>query len=47
MGSNTKPEVTKEELKAAQSMWGNFTEWSKYAIIAICASLALLGFLLL
>lgn len=47
MGSDTKPEVTKEELESAQSMWSNFTEWSKYAIIAICAGLAILGFALL
>jgi len=47
MGTNNKPEVTKEELDIAQSMRSNFTEWSKYAIIAICAGLAILGLLLL
>lgn len=47
MGTNQKPEVTEEELKAAQSMWHNFTEYSKYSIIAICISLALLGLALL
>lgn len=47
MGTNNKPEVTKEELDIAQSMWGNFTEWSKYAIIAICIGLAVLGIVLL
>ncbi len=47
MGNSNKPDVTKEELEAAKTMWNGFTEWSKYAIIAICASLAFLGFILL
>lgn len=47
MGNNTKPEITKEELKDAQSMWVRFTEWSRYSIIFVCVALALLGFALL
>jgi hypothetical protein len=47
MGTNKKPEVSKEEIEAAKTTWIGFTELSKYAIIAIFASLALLGFILL
>lgn len=47
MGSNSKPDITKEELNNAQAMWVNFTQWSKYGIIFVCASLAILGLALL
>ncbi len=47
MGNNQKPDITKEELKNAQDMWVNFTEWSKYGIIIVFASLAILGVVLL
>lgn len=47
MANATKPEVTKEELEAAQSMWHSFTTWGKYSIIGVCALLALMAVTLL
>jgi len=47
MVNNKKPEVTKEQVEAAKTMWAGFTEYSKYALIVISAGLAILGFALL
>lgn len=44
--SNTKITVDPKELKNAQTMWGAFTQMTKYAIIGTAALLlAMLGLL--
>ena len=43
MANAKKPEVTKEELEHAQSLWIDFTAWMKWSVIAVIICLALMA----
>jgi len=46
MANTKKPEVTKEQIEHANSLWINFTVWMKWGVIAIVISLALMALFL-
>lgn len=43
MANAKKPEVTKEEIEHAETLWKNFTVWAKWGVIATMALLALMA----
>ena len=43
MGTAQKPNVTKEEIEQAQTLWVNFTELMKWGVIAVIIVLALMA----
>ena len=47
MANTKKPEVTKAQIDQATSLWHSFTRWSKWGVIAIIISLALMALFLL
>lgn len=47
MDHTTPPPVNPAELKRAQAAWVNFTEFSKYGLIAIIGLLVLMALFLL
>ena len=46
MGQSKQPEYDKKELENAKNLWGKFTFFSKWSVLAICISLALMAWLL-
>lgn len=47
MASSQKPEVTPEEIRHARDLWHGFTEFMKWGVIAVIASLVLMALFLL
>jgi len=43
MANAKKPEVTKEEIEHATTLWKNFTVWTKWGVISVVAILALMA----
>lgn len=43
MANAKKPEVTKQEIEQARSLWDNFTVWMKWGVVSIVALLGLMA----
>ncbi|MEM9469478.1 MAG: hypothetical protein AAF988_04885 [Pseudomonadota bacterium] len=47
MANQNQAPVSKEQIEQAQSIWRNFTQFSKFGIIGICVALIILAVTLL